>query len=286
MTHIFHQFPESSIAAIRGASGFWQRQAGQHLFHEGDPAESLYIVLKGKVEIYCSGSNGEVRLRTSGPGEIIGEIGLLGSKNQRSASARATELTTLYEIESQLPPLLERIADWKARFQLLQNLMALLLERLMTKDVSDVSEIRSAADPLGDKKELPPGFNVIERNLPSALFGFRRKREVLYPAARLFEIGDPSDGFWVIHNGSLHAFGESGRALGTIDAPTLVGAEGFFACQPRSAVVVATKQVECTYFSRPRFEKLKASHPQEALEIMFAAAQLTVGLILQREGGA
>jgi CRP-like cAMP-binding protein len=64
---------------------------GTVVVREGDPADSLYVVLSGRVNIFLHGNDGEkeVVLATKGPGEYFGEMML--DDNPRSASVVALE---------------------------------------------------------------------------------------------------------------------------------------------------------------------------------------------------
>jgi predicted acylesterase/phospholipase RssA/CRP-like cAMP-binding protein len=58
--------------------------AGRWLFQEGDPAEAMYVVLTGRLEVVA----GDTVLRELGAGAILGELALLTGE-PRSASVRA-----------------------------------------------------------------------------------------------------------------------------------------------------------------------------------------------------
>lgn len=62
------------------------------LFHEGDPGDSLHVVVKGYVAIRSSTELGDVvTLSVLGPGEAFGELALLSEDSTRSASAVALD---------------------------------------------------------------------------------------------------------------------------------------------------------------------------------------------------
>jgi CRP/FNR family cyclic AMP-dependent transcriptional regulator len=62
------------------------------LIHEGDTADTLFIVLAGRVKIFAANEAGkEVILTTLGPGEYVGEMALDGGA--RSASVMTMEPT-------------------------------------------------------------------------------------------------------------------------------------------------------------------------------------------------
>jgi CRP/FNR family cyclic AMP-dependent transcriptional regulator len=72
---------------------------GETIFVEGSPGLKLYGVVSGRLMITTTSSQGlELHLNVAGPGEIIGEIAFLDG-GTRTATARAAELTTLFELE-------------------------------------------------------------------------------------------------------------------------------------------------------------------------------------------
>src|SRR4051795_11466591 len=65
---------------------------GEVVFHQGDPADSLHLVVRGRFAIESItplGDRALVALR--GPGDHFGEMGLLGDGAQRSATVSALE---------------------------------------------------------------------------------------------------------------------------------------------------------------------------------------------------
>ena len=70
-------------------------KAGDVLFEEGEPGDTMYIIARGEVEIY----QGAHKIAVSRTGDPIGEIALLDDK-PRTASARAVTDTDLLAIDS------------------------------------------------------------------------------------------------------------------------------------------------------------------------------------------
>ena len=65
--------------------------AGEELFHESDPGDSLFILQSGRVEIFKTIRGDVDRVIASfGPGDVIGEISFVDGA-RRSAGARTTE---------------------------------------------------------------------------------------------------------------------------------------------------------------------------------------------------
>ena len=93
---------------------------GEQIIKHGDYGISIYIVLRGRVEVFRESEGREIPLAFLGPGETIGEMTFLDKKAEvRSASARATEdselevwhpsiLAKKYE---EVPPVLKIMID-------------------------------------------------------------------------------------------------------------------------------------------------------------------------------
>ena len=63
------------------------------LIHEGDTADTMFVILSGRVKVYASNDAGkEVILSLQGPGQYVGEVPLDGGL--RSASVMTLEPTT------------------------------------------------------------------------------------------------------------------------------------------------------------------------------------------------
>ena len=61
------------------------------LINEGDQTNSLYVVISGKVKIYCGDEHGkEIIIATLGPGDYFGEVALIDDA-ERSASVMTLE---------------------------------------------------------------------------------------------------------------------------------------------------------------------------------------------------
>ena len=64
------------------------------IINEEDFADSLYVIVSGKVKVYCSDKNGKEYIMNSlGEGEYFGELALLDD-DKRSASVRTLEKST------------------------------------------------------------------------------------------------------------------------------------------------------------------------------------------------
>jgi CRP-like cAMP-binding protein len=73
------------------------QKEGDLLFHEGDPANHFYVLLKGRVKLSL-GDTGPVVYMVRHPGEIIGWSGLIG-RDVYTASSECMEATNLLKFE-------------------------------------------------------------------------------------------------------------------------------------------------------------------------------------------
>jgi len=81
------------LKRIASRGGVKRFAANTLIIGEGDTADTLYIVLSGRVKVYASNEEGrEVIIALRGPGEYVGELALDGG--ERSASVMTTEPTT------------------------------------------------------------------------------------------------------------------------------------------------------------------------------------------------
>jgi NTE family protein len=71
--------------------------AGDWVIREGDEADDLFVVLRGRLRVVASSDEGERTLRILGPGAAIGELALLTGA-PRSASVQAVRDTTLLQL--------------------------------------------------------------------------------------------------------------------------------------------------------------------------------------------
>jgi CRP-like cAMP-binding protein len=94
---LMRHLPADQIEAILHSVRDRALQAGDILFRAGDPADALYVVASGKVEVLKAGTEDEDAIAVLGPGHAFGEMALL-SGGPRTATIRAVENANLLEI--------------------------------------------------------------------------------------------------------------------------------------------------------------------------------------------
>lgn len=103
-------------------------EAGDILYQEGDPADGAYLIERGRIGVSRLEADGERLLTSFGPGEIVGETGLVSEK-ARSTTMQALEPCTLLRLQRE--GLLEILQD---NGPAAAALLRLLLEQLRRGD--------------------------------------------------------------------------------------------------------------------------------------------------------
>jgi CRP-like cAMP-binding protein len=70
-------------------------RAGEVVFEEGQPSETLFVIQTGSVELVRQGPEGERLVARHGPGELIGEISVLLGQPRTSRAIATTEARLL-----------------------------------------------------------------------------------------------------------------------------------------------------------------------------------------------
>ena len=87
---LFADLPQEELKLLLSELIRVNLKSGEILFREGEPAENLYIVARGQLEInMASGTDDELVLNIVNEGEYIGEMGIIMPGGKRTAGARA-----------------------------------------------------------------------------------------------------------------------------------------------------------------------------------------------------
>lgn len=98
---LFQGLNGEELEALRRASVAREFSKNSVVIHEGDLADSLYIIERGRVKVYCSDKNGkDFVLDILEDGDYFGELALLDD-DRRSASVRAMETASFRVIYKQ-----------------------------------------------------------------------------------------------------------------------------------------------------------------------------------------
>lgn len=103
-------------------------EAGEVLFREGEPSDSVYLILDGEVEILRSQDGRAVRLGTRKAGEIIGEMGVIRDL-PRSATVRVVADAKVSRIAKD-----QFLSAFGGENKLALNILKMLCQRLGDSD--------------------------------------------------------------------------------------------------------------------------------------------------------
>lgn len=87
---LFGALTAADLAAMRPLLRQRQFKAGSMVFQRGDPTDDVYLIVSGQLRISVGSADGrEIAFRIAGPGEMVGELGVL------DGSHRSADLTAL-----------------------------------------------------------------------------------------------------------------------------------------------------------------------------------------------
>jgi len=87
-TPLFAELPEASLELLCAQAEPMTLQAGETLIEEGSSGDSLFVVLRGELDVTKRSGDGELPLARIGPGAIQGEMAAI-EERPRTASVRA-----------------------------------------------------------------------------------------------------------------------------------------------------------------------------------------------------
>ena len=235
---------------------------GSVLMVQGDPADAMHVILEGTVRVTRTEPDLQVRMHLAdlGPGEVVGEIGML-SGNPRNATVTAvTDVVTLELGPSDVLHALKGVTGLSAA-----------LSGLISRRLREVDDLERKAR--GAAAGTAPERAIANSLKGDALQRLRKYGEtVFFPSgARLLEQGEEPDALYLIDDGivrverwvptlteSLH--------LADLGPGSVVGEIGILTGAPRNATVTAVTEVEATLVVRR--DALKALRETPGLPTM------------------
>jgi CRP/FNR family transcriptional regulator, cyclic AMP receptor protein len=93
------EVPDDALQAILTIARRRTFSRNEVVFHRGDPADSLHLILKGRFSVRIATPLGDsATLSVRGPGDAFGELALLGPESIRSATVSALEAGETHSI--------------------------------------------------------------------------------------------------------------------------------------------------------------------------------------------
>ncbi len=163
---LFLSFPDDQLRMLASVVNRKSVPRSSTVMASGDPTDSLYIVLSGRLKVMMSDAEGkEVILSILGPGEFFGEMGLIDD-SPRSASVVAIEACELLAIAKR---------DFKRclaeNFEMTMAVMRGLVRRLREADrkigsLALLDVYGRVARLLLDMSETVEGEKIVTKRLP------------------------------------------------------------------------------------------------------------------------
>jgi CRP-like cAMP-binding protein len=120
---------ESFTTLVSGCAKNVRFEAGQYLFHEGDPADEFYLLRHGQVALQLTApGRGVVTFLTVGPGELAG-VSWLIPPYKWTFDAKALELVRATAVDAKC--LRQKCeADHDLGYEVMKRFMTVLVQRL------------------------------------------------------------------------------------------------------------------------------------------------------------
>jgi len=241
---LFEAFDPPALEALRLELIPLSLEPGQELFHQGDPGDSLYILLSGRLSgTECYFLAEEPYIFVLSPGTCFGELALLTGQ-PRAATISALESSRLAKLSRQG---LEQLVEKYPMFIETLNRQLIPIRRHL-----------ALVHLFGDLFSIKDDTFIDE--LQSQLEWIH-----LGNGEILFREGDPGDAMYLIVSGRLRFVtsdrkgGE--RMLGEASAGEYLGEFALFTDEPRTATVYAVRASELLCINRSMFERIVEQCP-------------------------
>lgn len=157
---LFHGVPESTLQRLLKELSGELAQPGEWIIREGDPADFMFVLVNGELEVvsHGGGTGADVRVALLGPGDWVGEMAALEGGQPRSASVRALAPSLLLRLTSVQVQQLFRKQDLELYATLMTNIACELGRRLRVADrlIARTSEAVAKQYVLESKRPAPP----------------------------------------------------------------------------------------------------------------------------------
>jgi len=223
---------------------------GEYLFKQGDLADAIFFIAAGSLRAQIDQKDAaEVVVARMGPGDPIGELGLL-VQGQRMASVLAEEQSVVIRLAKAD---FESLAD---RYPVIKEKMADIVKsrlrhRLLLEILPDIF------GPLQENMVKEIEANITWISLPGNEY--------------LFHEGEEDNSLYFVVSGRLRAFKESKsgdvRVLAEIARGECIGEIGIITGNARTASIQAVRDCELVKLSRQAFENIAVKYPQVILAL-------------------
>lgn len=223
---------------------------GQTLLEQGDPGDSMYVLMEGRLgvrRVHADGS--ELILGESEPGTPVGEMALLTGQTRAATVYALTDARLVKISREQVDRLAEQHPQELADFA---KTIAIRFQRARLTGV------------------LTRLFGELDT---AALHDLQAELEwhQLSHGEALFYAGDPGDAMFIVVNGrlrvSINLPDGSERAVGEVGPGEIVGEFSLLTGERHSATAYAIRESNVVRLARPVFDRLLECYPQVMMQI-------------------
>jgi len=210
--------------------------AGDALFREGDPGDTLYVVVEGEVAVITEGPP-RIEVSRLGPGQFFGEVALV-TEQPRSATIEATMVTQLLAIDREvISKLVAQHAD------VLPVILRFLRERLVDRLVRTHALFAPFAD--ADRRELVSHFKFLE----------------IEPGTTILQQGVRATGLYAMLAGKVDVIRDGAR-IGDLGPGELFGMTSLLTGAPCAKSVRSVPKCLALCLPASDFREIIMTHPQ------------------------
>jgi CRP/FNR family cyclic AMP-dependent transcriptional regulator len=121
--------PADEVQRVLGVARRRHFARREVICHEGDPADTLHLIVSGRVAVMVTSSYGnQLTFAVLGQNEFFGELGLVGAENVRTATVRTLEATETRAIHR--PDFQALVREYPAVGEVLVGILTMRILRL------------------------------------------------------------------------------------------------------------------------------------------------------------
>jgi len=124
-SHLFKSLDDVTRKELLESAFVMQYDGGEMLLREGDPGDTMYLVMEGTVRVHTHSPQGEIQLAELGRGACIGEVSVLMGSPRTATVDAVTDVTCavlarhrvqrILDANPKVRTLLEALVEGRAR---------------------------------------------------------------------------------------------------------------------------------------------------------------------------
>ena len=234
-TPLFAGLPKEALESLVAHLTLVSLDVGVALFHEGDPGDSLYVIVDGEVAVQAEGPP-LVEMARLGPGAFLGEVALM-TDQPRSATVTAIQPSELLRIDRHT--LSRVLAD---HGDVLRAVLRFVRERLVDRWMRTSPLFRPFDD--AQRNELAARFKFLE----------------IETGTKLLSAGSKPDGLYIVLAGHYQVQ-RDGATLATLGPGDLIGETALLGGGLFRSDVVARGKGLALCLPASEFREMIMTHP-------------------------